>query len=156
MTSLTTALALRKAATLSLLGLLLPFGTILVAWAHLYFRIVLTPMPPGWTVTGFANLGLGAAFVLGVLSRGLSRRAVPVALGGAAGILVGAYRACVSDVTISTWQRVECGLVGAYAVWLWATFVVAWILAHVALSVSRSAVQHSGVSPDERRRPTRG
>jgi hypothetical protein len=119
------------ALALRILEMLLPFGTLLVAWVHLYYRIVLTPMPSGWSMANLEYAGLGAAAILGGVARALSRRVIPVALGGVAGILGGAYRACVSDVTISAWRRVECGWVGVYPVWLFATFMGLWVLVHL-------------------------
>jgi hypothetical protein len=121
------------ALALRILGVLVPFGTVLVVWAHVYYRIVTTPMPPNWTIANVEYAGLGAAAVLGVLARGLSRRVIPVALGGAVGILGGSYRACVSDITISAWQRVECGLVGLYPAWLLVTFTGVWVFVHLVV-----------------------
>ena len=129
---------------LPMLRVLLAFGAILMALAHLYFRVILTTVPPGWSVNDVENIGLGAAAVLGVGSRALSRRLAPVALGAVAGILLGAYRAGVSDVTISMWQQVMNGLLRVYALCLWSTFVGAWFL--VDLAVRRRKLRASANS----------
>jgi hypothetical protein len=130
-------LSSRKALALRILRILVPFGTVLVAWAHAYYRMVLIPMPSGWSLANLEYAGLGAAALLGCLARALSRRAIPVALGGLAGISGGAYRACVSDVTISAWQRVKCGWVGVYPAWLFATFIGSWAAVHLVVRFIR-------------------
>ena len=118
---------------LRILRALLPLGTTLIISAHVYFTIILTTVPPGWSVADVEKAGLGAVAILGVGARTLSRRLAPVALGAGAGILLGAYRAGGSDVTISMWQQVVNGLLRAYALCLWGTFVGAGFLVDVAI-----------------------
>jgi hypothetical protein len=103
-------------------------------WTILYLLFLRTPLPVGWSIRTAEVVCAGVGIVLGGLGCMTSRRLWPIAVGAAAGIVMGGAEAVVSDTSMSYWQRVCSGLVLApFPLYLWLAIVGSWISVSVAL-----------------------
>jgi hypothetical protein len=103
-------------------------------WTLFYFFALRLPVPTGWSIRRAESTMLILAAIGGALSRCISRKASPIVLGAAAGIVVGGSQAYVSDVSTSFWQRVAGGLVTTpFTVLLLVAIASGWALAHACV-----------------------
>ena len=112
--------------------------TILIAasaWALFFYLFMITPFMMWLSARSTLTLGLGLSAVIGALSRSVSRRAWPVGLGWAAGLILGADRAYVADTLISQWEHLCRSITSLsfYPVWVWLAAMAAWVCADAAI-----------------------
>ena len=98
---------------------------------YVYAEGVRFPVPDTWSLGMSVAVGLVISAVLGILARLWCRDPWVVVAGSTAGFIFGANRSCISDISLSWWQRVECGLMLPYAIAWWAFVVSGWALAHL-------------------------
>jgi hypothetical protein len=127
-------------------------------WTLAYFLFLRAPLPAGWSVRDAMHACLAFGCVGGVLGCATSRRLSPIAVGAAAGIILGGAEAAWSDISMSYWQRVTSGLVVApFPLYLWFSIVGTWMLASIALGrweFGRAAIR-TAAERRARRRTTR-
>ena len=115
-------------------------------WTLYYYYFLTTPMPRGWTMRIAGPIGLGVAFVGGIVMRATSQRLWPIGVGVAFGLAFGAGEGYITDTMVPWWLRIWRGLemCGLFSVYVWTCALAGWLAADVVLIRQRRRSEAAG------------